>query len=247
VSTDGSVARGAAPTGCAGGGCGAGVGVAGGGAACGDGAILRTYIDPCWPERYNRVARDEVLAPFAAQVNNGHVLNQTIWNWYFDAGTDKLNTAGLAKLDSIARTRPAPDYRLYLQAARDVVVTPTNMDKVAAERDELTARRAAAIQKYMATQPAIGTPVAYEVFVHDAPTVGIPAEFSASSFRGQSRGYVGGIGGGGGTTPSAAGTSAPPASSVGGGAPSGPGGGPTGPGPNPSAGGAPGSGTGPGM
>ena len=64
-----------------------------------------------------------MLAPFAAQVNNGQVLNQTVWNWYFETGTDKLTPAGRTKLDSIAQTRPQPDGReLYLQAARDVVV-----------------------------------------------------------------------------------------------------------------------------
>src|SRR4051812_16603710 len=51
--------------------------------------------DPHWPERYNYTARQEVLAPFAQQVTNGQVLNQTIWNWHFEAGSDKLNSAGL--------------------------------------------------------------------------------------------------------------------------------------------------------
>src|SRR5438034_8065979 len=90
--------------------------------AAGGGAVYRQFVDPCYPERYNATARAEVLAPFAAQVNNGNVLNQTVWNWYFEAGTDKLTGAGRAKLDSLAQTRPVPDSRLYLQAARDVAV-----------------------------------------------------------------------------------------------------------------------------
>ena len=100
--------------------------------AAGGGAVYRQFVDPCYPERYNATARAEVIAPFAAQVNNGTVLNQTIWNWYFEAGTDKLTPAGRAKLDSIAQTRPVPDSRLYLQAARDVPVTNENIDKVGA-------------------------------------------------------------------------------------------------------------------
>ncbi|HEX4612683.1 MAG TPA: hypothetical protein VH092_31095, partial [Urbifossiella sp.] len=28
-------------------------------------------VDPCWPERYSAVARQETLSPFANQVNNG--------------------------------------------------------------------------------------------------------------------------------------------------------------------------------
>src|SRR4051794_6467714 len=106
-----------------------GVGAAGG-AGPGAGGDFRDWGDPGWPDRYNAAARAEVVAPFATQVNNGHVLNQTIWNWYFDAGGDKLNTAGMAKLDSLARERPGPDPRLYLQSARDVLVTPETMDKV---------------------------------------------------------------------------------------------------------------------
>ena len=159
--------------------------------AAGGGAVYRQFVDPCWPERYNATARNEVLAPFAVQVNNGNVLNQTLWNWYFEPGTDKLTGAGRAKLDSIAQTRPAPDTRLYIQAARDVAVTPENIDKVGATRDDLTSKRAAAIQRYMATQPAIGTLVAYEIHVHDAVPPGIAAEFAATAYRGQTQGYTG--------------------------------------------------------
>lgn len=200
----------------------------------GGGGHYRSWVDPCWPERYNATARNEVLAPFSQQVNNGNVLNQTIWNWYFEKGTDKLTPAGRAKLDSIAQTRPAPDTRLYLQAARDVPVTNENIDKVGDERESLTAKRAAAIQKYMGTQPAIGgNALAYEIHVHDARQLPMPADFTATSFRGQARGYTGFLPGG------AAGGSAG-APSVGGGA--GMGGASTGPSsgaPNPGAGGVP--------
>ncbi len=168
--------------------------------AAGGGAVYRQFVDPCWPERYNAAARNEVLAPFAVQVSNGNVLNQTLWNWYFEPGTDKLTGAGRAKLDSITQTRPAPDTRLYLQAARDVAVTPENIDKVGATRDDLTSKRAAAIQRYMATQPVIGTPVAYEIHVHDAVPPGIAAEFAASAYRGQTQGYVGSLRSGVGNT-----------------------------------------------
>src|SRR5207244_2724686 len=98
--------------------------------------------------------------------------------------------------------RPVPDPRLYLQAARDVAVTNENIDKVGAMRDDLTARRAGAVQKYMATQPVIGNVVAYEIHVHDAVPPGIASEFAATAYRGQTRGYTGvlpgNVGGGGG-------------------------------------------------
>ena len=162
----------------------------------GDGGRGRNWIDPSWPDRYNYAARQAVIAPFAQQVANGHFTNQTIWNWYFEPGTDKLNGAGMEKLDSIARTTPNPDTKLFLQAARDLGVTPENTDRIVALRDDLTAKRAAAIQRYMATQP--GPTVLYEVSVVDMPTPGIYAPFATQAFRGQTRGYQGGVSGGAG-------------------------------------------------
>ena len=169
----------------------------------GDGGRGRNWIDPSWPDRYNYAARQAVIAPFAQQVANGHFTNQTIWNWYFEPGTDKLNGAGMEKLDSIARTTPNPDTKLFLQAARDLGVTPENMDKVVALRDDLTAKRAAAIHRYMATQP--GPTVLYDVSVVDMPTPGLYAPFATRAFGGQLRGYQGGVSGGGGTTTSISG------------------------------------------
>ncbi|HXD85968.1 MAG TPA: hypothetical protein VN641_05725 [Urbifossiella sp.] len=206
--------------------------------AMGGGAVYRQFVDTCYPERYNMTARYETLAPFAAQVNNGNVLNQTIWNWYFEPGTDVLTPAGHMKLDSLAQTRPAPDARIYLQAARDVAVTTENVDRAGQARENLTTRRAAAIQRYMGTQPVIGgNAVAYEIYVHDPVTLGMPADFAAYAFRSQFRGYRGGIGGQQGAI-NATGGGAAPASGMGGGGggTSGPSAGPSAPGPNPNAG-----------
>jgi hypothetical protein len=144
-----------------------------------------------------------VTAPFAQQIANGHFALQTVDNWYFEAGTDKLNPAGMAKLDSLARTTPAPDPKIFVQDARDVLVTPENADRIKTLRDDLTARRAVAIQKYLATQP--GSPVAYEIMVTDAPTQGIPAQFALNAYRGQAQGYKGGLQGGIGNTQSISG------------------------------------------
>jgi hypothetical protein len=169
-----------------------------------------------------------VIAPFAQQVANGHFQNQVLWNWYFEPGTDKLNGAGTEKLDSIARTTPSPDTKLFLQAARDLGATPENTDKIVALRDELTARRAAAIHRYMATQP--GPTVLYDVSVVDMPTPGLYAPFATRAFNGQLRGYVGGVQGGAGAAaavpggaglqlvaPTTGGTAGPAAGPTGGG------------------------------
>jgi len=43
----------------------------------------RDIVDPCWPERYNAVARHSVNDTFDAQALNGHILDQTLWNYHF--------------------------------------------------------------------------------------------------------------------------------------------------------------------
>lgn len=192
----------------------------------------RNAVDVAWPERYNYQARESVLAPFAQQAATGHFLDQTIWNWYFEPGTDKLTQGGIDKLNALARETPGADPRLYIQTARDVTVTQDNADKINTIRDDLNARRAVEIKKYMATQP--GVPVAYEVFVHDAPVPSIYAPFAVAAFAGQRGGYKGGLSGGAGSQGVGGGTmgqsQAPVTSTTvnnnsGGGAGAGPGGG----------------------
>lgn len=155
----------------------------------------RNWVDTNWPDRYSYAARQSVLAPFAQQAANGHFLHQTVWNFYFEPGTDKLTAGGMDKLNSLARSTPAPDTKIYIQTARDIVITPENADKVVALRNDLDSRRAAAILRYMSTQP--GTSNTYEVYVHDAPVPGMYSEFAGNAFRGQLAGYVGGIAGAG--------------------------------------------------
>src|SRR5437016_5223095 len=70
----------------------------------------RDIVDPCYPERYEYAARQNVRAALTPQVLNGHVLDQTVWNYHFDPDekgqpTARLNAAGLAHLARLARTR----------------------------------------------------------------------------------------------------------------------------------------------
>jgi hypothetical protein len=183
--------------------------------------VYAKCVDPCYPERYSYAARQAVIAPFAQQAYNGHVLNQTIWNYYFEAGTDRLTPAGVEKLDSLARVRPGPDPRLYIQTARDLPAT-ADPAKNADTRADLDARRAAAVLKLMSNQPAFAGQVPYEVFVHDPTVPGVYSTFAENSWRGSLFGYRGGVsgagtgvlgtGGGAGalTAPAAGGAAAPP-------------------------------------
>jgi hypothetical protein len=118
-----------------------------------------------------------------------------MWNFYFEPGSDKLTAGGMDKLNSLAHATPGPDPRIYLQNAQDVGVTPENMDKVVAIRNDLNGKRAVAIQRYMTTQ--FGPPITYEVLVHDAPTPALFGVFAGNAFRGQIGGYRGGLSTGG--------------------------------------------------
>ncbi len=75
-------------------------------------------------------------------------------------------------------------------------MTDANAGKIAELRAELDAKRAAAIQQYLATVPTYG-PISYEIHVHNPATPGISAEFATAAYRGSLQGYTGGIGTGG--------------------------------------------------
>ena len=68
----------------------------------------KNLYDRCYPQRYTNLAQREVNLAFTPQVQNGHVLDQTIWNHYFEPGTDHLTEGGLAALQYISRRRPCP-------------------------------------------------------------------------------------------------------------------------------------------
>ena len=89
-------------------------------------AYYREIVDPCWMERYDFQARSSVNEMNNAQAYNGHVLDQTIWNYDFEhdpktgAPTDVLNPAGIERLKYLSRRRPVADCRLYLATAQDL-------------------------------------------------------------------------------------------------------------------------------
>ena len=141
-------------------------------AGCASTADTQLHGDPCWPDRYANESRAAVVASFQPQVENGHILDQTIWNMHFDYGTEKLTGAGMDKLDQLARKRPHPDARLYMQTARDVGYDPEKPGDYANKRVELDSKRVAAIQKYLKAS-LTGRESTFDVQVHDPVYPGI--------------------------------------------------------------------------
>jgi hypothetical protein len=156
--------------------------LAGGLALLGGCDCYRNLVDPCWPERYNYQARQEVCQAFVPQVNNGHILDQTVWNWHFEPGTERLTPGGLKHLSILARRRPCPDPRVFLQTAQDVVYDAGAPEKFALGRTELNAKRVEAIQKYLTAQTA-DRPMGFDVVVHDPGEVGLSAVEAQGSMQ----------------------------------------------------------------
>jgi hypothetical protein len=143
----------------------------------------RQMVDPCWPDRYNAEARVSVRETFGAQAHNGHILDQTVWNYHFEADprtggpTDKLNVAGMEHLKYLARRLPVPDPNLYLQTAQEVPGSAAlPPDKWAQARSDLDNKRVAAIQRYLASMMSgRSQAVSFEVAIHDQAEPGIAA------------------------------------------------------------------------
>jgi hypothetical protein len=136
--------------------------------------VYRNLADPCYPERYEYAARAEDNAAFKPQVVNGHVLDQTIWNYQFEYGSDRLTPGGMEQLAYLARRRPCPDPTIYLQTAEDVAYDPAAPARFADARAALDNKRILAIQNYLTAQTA-GRPVSFAVLVHDPAVPSVAA------------------------------------------------------------------------
>ncbi|MCE9530657.1 MAG: hypothetical protein K8T89_05935 [Planctomycetes bacterium] len=168
-----------------------------GSVGCTGGERYRNLVDPCRMERYGAMARQEVITSFTPQVQNGRILDQTIWNYHFESGSDKLNPGGYDKLDQIVRRRPQPDNRIFLATARDLGYTPDKSEDFPDARRELDAKRNVAIQKYLSAQTS-GRPMNFEVLIHDPAETGIAGVSARNALLSQRANYSGTLGGGSG-------------------------------------------------
>jgi hypothetical protein len=167
-----------------------------GGLVCSPGCkSLRDLYDPCWPERYSFAARREVCQSFAPQVRNGHILEQTIFNYHFEAGEDVLTPGGQDRLLYLIRRRPCPSPVVYLATAQDISYDPEAPEKFVETRYDLDARRIAAVQKYLTAQTA-GRHLNFQVCVHDPYEVGWDAESVNNAVLRMHNTFQGGLPGG---------------------------------------------------
>lgn len=140
------------------------------------------FVDPCYPQRYGAMARASINETFGAQIANGHALEQTVWNYYFEPGTSILTPGGMFRLDYLTRRRPAPDPHIFLQTAYDVPFDATRPDLFVKGRADLNNRRIQTIYRYLQAQTA-ERPVPFKVTVHDPSPVGMAAASMLQSIQ----------------------------------------------------------------
>lgn len=173
-------------------------------------------VDPCYPQRYSAAARRSVTEALGAQVNNGRVLDQTIWNYHFEPGSDRLNEGGYERLNALIQRRPAPDPVIYLQTASNTVYDPADPQKYIQERTDLDRRREAAIKNYLNARTA-GSGLEFQVVCHDPPeNIGMPGISAGRAYAGMVYSYRGTLlmGAAGGTAAGGPGAGAPGGASM---------------------------------
>ena len=171
--------------------------------------LYDNLVDPCYPGRYEYEARGPIYEAFGTQAANGHVLDQTVWNYLFEPGTDKLTVAGLERLQYLARRRPAADPKIWLQTAQDLPYDQTAPEKLVNARAELDQKRVQAVERYLQAETA-ARPTAFQVAVHNPPVPSLAGAADAlviqrhyTNFQGMTysqpnSGGTGGISAGGG-------------------------------------------------
>ncbi|GIW82442.1 MAG: hypothetical protein KatS3mg105_4249 [Gemmatales bacterium] len=150
--------------------------------ASGCGPQYHNVVDPCYPERYNNMARQEVNEGFARQIQNGHILDQTVWNSDFRRGTAELAGPGMQRLNYIVRRRPQPNTTVYVQTAQDVRYDPQNPDAFVEMRNTLDRQRIEAVRNYLEAASA-GRNLNFNVVLHDPAAPDMNGAFMQQQMR----------------------------------------------------------------
>src|ERR1051326_2088184 len=129
--------------------------------------MYRDTVDVSYPERYEYESRAAVTSALRTQADNGHVLDQTVWNFCFDPGTDHLTPAGIRQLQYLGRRRPAPDSVVFLQQANDIPMDPTKPEAMVETRKKLDEARTKAVERFLLAE----TGLEFEIVTPHTPAV----------------------------------------------------------------------------
>ena len=165
-------------------------------------------VDPCYPERYNCKAREEVNDFRTAQVQQGLIYEQTLFVHHFNPASETLHPGGVALLQRLANRRPAPEAVIYLQTAQNNYdLDYKKPEEYASKRNELDDKRKLEVEKFLKMERP---DVIFTVVVSNPAKVGISGaegRAAVNNVRSTAKGYFmipgfqdssGGGGGGGG-------------------------------------------------
>ena len=138
----------------------------------GAGVIAGEKILPYRPAAYSRIAQQSVSAPLEMQASRGYVLERTLWNHHFNAGTAELRPSGRALLNRLARRNQGACGEVFLQTAHDLKFDGTALEKFASARDELDSQRVKQVADYF--QFVLRRDLA-GIQIHDPNPVGMSA------------------------------------------------------------------------
>lgn len=147
-------------------------------------------VDPCYPERYNCKAREEVNDLRATQVQNGLIYEQTMFVHHFNPASETLHPGGVAHLERLANRRPVPETTIYLQSAQNTYdLDYKKPEEYASKRKELDEKRKKEIEGYLKMERP---DVAFTVVLSNPAKVGLSGAEGRSAIqnvRGTARGY----------------------------------------------------------
>lgn len=108
-------------------------------------------VDPCYPERYNCKAREEVRAFREMQEANGTAIEQTLYVHYFEPGKASLNDGGIAFLERVSHRRPAPETTIWIQSAQNTYDLDFTKEAgtIAQKRTDLDNARKALVEQFL--------------------------------------------------------------------------------------------------
>jgi len=161
-------------------------------------------VDPCYPERYNCKAREEVRDIWDMQVRDGLALEQTLYVHHFEPGLEVLHPGGIALLTRLANRRPAPETVIFVQTAQNTYdLDYKKPEEYASRRKELDEKRKVSVENFLRQERP---DVNFTVVIANPSKSGISGQEAATAIRGIRSsatgtfavpGFAGGAGGGG--------------------------------------------------
>jgi hypothetical protein len=168
-------------------------------------------VDPCYPERYNCKAREEVRDIWDMQSRDGLALEQTLYVYHFEPGSEVLHPGGIALLTRLANRRPAPETVVFVQTAQNTIdLDYKKPEEYANKRKELDEKRKTSVESFLRQERP---DVQFTVVVANPSKSGISGQEAATAIRGlrsSATGYIQipGVSGGGGSGASSGGGAA---------------------------------------